>query len=83
MCALSACFFHLSSYKIPCWHFLQGASYRLNIPKQEDEQYGKTDDTSDTIEIPDADHQQIGGIVGQTARHVVCHLMTKTETVQT
>ena len=82
MCALSACFFHLSSYKIPCWHFFQGASYWLHIPKQEDNQYGKTDDTSNAIEVPDTEHQKIGSIVGQAARHVVCHLITESETVK-
>ena len=73
MCALSACFFHLSSYKIPCWHFLQGASYWLHIPKQEDNQYGNADEAGDAIKIADADHQQIGSIVRQSARHVACH----------
>ena len=41
-----------------------------------------TDETGDAIEIPDAEHQKIGGIVGQATRHVVCHLITEPETVQ-
>ncbi len=70
------------SYKVPGWHLLQGTSHGLYIPEQEDDQYGNADETGDAIEIPDAEHQKIGGIVGQAARHVVCHLITESETVK-
>lgn len=74
--------FHFTSHEVPSRHFLQRTSYRLNIPQQKDKQYGNADQTGDAIELTDADHQKIGSIVGQTARHVVCHLIAKSETVQ-
>ena len=74
--------FHFTPHEIPCWHFFQRASYRLNIPQQEDEQYGNANQASDTIELADADHQELSSIVGQPSRHIVCHLIAKPETVQ-
>ena len=55
---------HFTSHEIPCRHFLQRTSYRLNIPQQEDEQYRNANQTGDAIELTDADHQKIGSIVG-------------------
>lgn len=44
--------------------FLQRTSYRLDIPQQEDKQYGNADQTGDAIELTDADHQELSSIVG-------------------
>ena len=75
--------FHFTSHEVPCRHFLQRTSYRLNIPQQEDEQYGNADQTGDAVELTDADHQKLSSIVGQPSRQIISHLVADTETVQT
>lgn len=67
-------FLHPLTHEVPGWHLFEGTSHGLYIPEQEDEQYGNANETGDAIEIPDAEHQKIGGIVGQASIPSLPHL---------
>ena len=66
--------FHFTSHEVPCLHFLQRTSYRLNIPQQEDEQYGNADQTGDAVELTDVEHALDAEIAGKNEeQHIHQH----------
>ena len=67
-------FSHHAAYKVPCRHLFQRAAHGLDVPKDESHENSERNKTRDAVELFDANHQEIGGIVGKSARHIVGHL---------